>query len=366
MTKVLFLASPYKAPFIERMALDFKELDWEINIPNYESYAQYKQHPMFERISHRILGENSLSIVRNTDADLIYTDNAYYSTQAQLIDLIHGKHIPCIVHLRGDWWTEYWSWFEKHASTFRKRIYGTQSYLYQYFGLASAKTITPICRWLEKRVKHNLPFNHTEVVYQGIDPNLFQPNQYDGFQMQHPAVAIIQNHTIYPKVQGLLQFREVIKTMSSVHFYMTSGNRESWEHGYFPQVKEYFNGLSNLHYVENVTWPDGVRNMLGSCDVYCLPSGLDNCPTTILEAGLMEKPVVASNVGGIPELIQYGHTGLIIGNGDTQRWINAIKYLITNRKAANYLGDNGRRFVTEQFAWPKIAAQVERIIIKEA
>jgi glycosyltransferase involved in cell wall biosynthesis len=209
-------------------------------------------------------------------------------------------------------------------------------------------------------VKHHIPWKKTEVVYQGVDPTIFCNKKEKEFELEHPAVAIIQNHTIFTKVQGLLKFKRVIKKLNKLHFYITTGEKRGQT--YFPIIESELKGLNNVHFLENIFWPDGVRKLLSSCDIYVLASGLDACPTTVLEASLMEKPVIASYIGGVPEIILEGKTGWTVQNDDIQRWIEKIVLLIEDDHLKRLMGIEGRRWVKENFNWNKTAAQVETLL----
>jgi glycosyltransferase involved in cell wall biosynthesis len=211
-------------------------------------------------------------------------------------------------------------------------------------------------------VKHYLPWKPTEVVYQGVDPKLFYKEE--GFKLEHPAAAIIQNHTVYQKTLGLLAFRRVIERVPDVHFYIATGERRNQP--YFPLVEEKLVGLRNVHFLENVSWPEGVRKLLSACDMYILASGLDCCPTTVLEASLMEKPVLASKIGGVPEIVAEGETGWTLSNNDVQGWAEKISLLANDRSLSTLMGKKGRLWVSERFTWEKISHQVEEILTNVA
>ncbi|PYO38146.1 MAG: hypothetical protein DMD29_14165 [Gemmatimonadetes bacterium] len=61
------------------------------------------------------------------------------------------------------------------------------------------------------------------------------------------------------------------------------------------------------------------------------------------------KPVVATEVGGIPEIIQHGVTGLLVPPGDESALADAIGSLLENRAAAADMGQKARRDVAERF-----------------
>jgi glycosyltransferase involved in cell wall biosynthesis len=359
--KVLFLAAPFKSRFIERMTEFFSSaICWKMVISDYPPTKRRAKN-LKENITDRVLETKKLSqAAREFKPDVIYTDNLSYSGQAEIISYLARVRAPHILHLRGNWWTEYLAWYR--LASWNKRLRSTPFYFYYWYGIASSTLVTPICRWLERGVKHYLPWKPTEVVYQGVDPKLFYKEE--GFELEHPAAAIIQNHTVYPKTLGLLAFRRVIERVPDVHFYIATGERRNQP--YFPLVEEKLGGLGNVHFLEDVSWPEGVRRLLSACDMYILASGLDCCPTTVLEASLMEKPVLASKIGGVPEIVAEGETGWTLGNNDVQGWAEKIRLLANDRSLSALMGKKGRLWVSERFTWEKIGHQVEEILTNAA
>ena len=104
-----------------------------------------------------------------------------------------------------------------------------------------------------------------------------------------------------------------------------------------------------------MNYPDKVREFLDEIDVYGLISGLDMSPLTLQEAQLMKKPVLATNVGGIPELMKDKETGFLIEKGDHAEWIDKISLLLNDEKTRHQMGLSGRKFVEENFSWDIIA-----------
>ena len=68
----------------------------------------------------------------------------------------------------------------------------------------------------------------------------------------------------------------------------------------------------------------------------------------------MKKPVVATNVGGIPELMKNNETGFLINKGDFTTWIEKIELLVSNKEKRKTMGEEGRKFVEKKFNWDKI------------
>ncbi|MFX0132847.1 MAG: glycosyltransferase, partial [Candidatus Hodarchaeota archaeon] len=66
------------------------------------------------------------------------------------------------------------------------------------------------------------------------------------------------------------------------------------------------------------------------------------------------KPIIACNVGGIPEIVENNKTGYLIDNDDDE-WIDKIHYFLDNPKIAKTFGKNAREHVIEKFNWDTIA-----------
>lgn len=281
--------------------------------------------------------------------DIVYTDYPHYPVwYAKIHKCLSRRNVPVIAHLRGDWWTEFDSWISTSSNL--DKVFAVHRYYFTHMALGLADMVTPICRALDEIVLKHFPSKRTFVIPQGVDPSIFYKEQ--GIQLEHPNVCIIQNHTIFPKVKGLLEFARVTKDMPDVSFYISGGQPISQT--YESLVRDTFANSPNVHMLGKVDYPSGLRQLLSEADVYVLASGLDMCPTTVLEAALMERPVVASRVGGVPELILEGKTGYTIPNGDVLQWKTILRAILSDTKLAKRLGINAKHWVSENFSWNKI------------
>lgn len=90
-------------------------------------------------------------------------------------------------------------------------------------------------------------------------------------------------------------------------------------------------------------------------DVIVMASVREGLPYVLLEALALAKPVVATRVGGVPELIQDGETGLLVPPKHPERLAEAILYVLSHREEATRLGKRGRERVWQEFS-PKTMA----------
>jgi len=119
------------------------------------------------------------------------------------------------------------------------------------------------------------------------------------------------------------------------------------------------NGLNEL--VEFKGWVTGEekQHLLRTADVFILPSYYEGLPVSVLEAMSYGKPVIATSVGGIPEIVQQGFNGILNKPGDLKALLNAILYYINDREEIAKHGSNSFQIVKEYFPeaiMPKLEA----------
>src|SRR5207302_2739499 len=89
---------------------------------------------------------------------------------------------------------------------------------------------------------------------------------------------------------------------------------------------------------------------LGEVDALVLPSSIEGLPVVVLEAMKQAKPVIATPVGGTPELVVDGVTGTLVPPGDTAALADALAWLVDHPEPAARMGEAGRRRVAERFS----------------
>ncbi len=93
-----------------------------------------------------------------------------------------------------------------------------------------------------------------------------------------------------------------------------------------------------------------IPRILAMLDVFVLPSLSEGLSMAILEAMVAGKPVVATQVGGNPELVVDGETGFLVPPRDSQALAESMVVLLTNKKLAAQLAENGKRRAEGQFS----------------
>lgn len=105
-----------------------------------------------------------------------------------------------------------------------------------------------------------------------------------------------------------------------------------------------------------------LRMYLNAADVFVCPSlWQEPFGKVVIEANATEKPVVATNVGGLPEIVRDGENGLIIPPDNSNALSDAICYLLNNKKIARIMGKKGRAIVESNFSFEVISKKCQRV-----
>ena len=89
--------------------------------------------------------------------------------------------------------------------------------------------------------------------------------------------------------------------------------------------------FDNFKWLGRLEYPDNIRKFLETIDVYALITGMDLAPLTLKEAQLMEKPVIATNVGGNKEMMIDTKTGFLVKEGNADDIIQKLLKLLENK-----------------------------------
>jgi len=106
---------------------------------------------------------------------------------------------------------------------------------------------------------------------------------------------------------------------------------------------------------------EDIAEILAAADVVVLPSLSEGFPFVLLEALAMGCPVVASQVNGVPELIEDHKTGLLVPPRDPQALATAIREVLSDSTAASKMGAAGRAVVQERFTVDHMVANTTAI-----
>lgn len=106
---------------------------------------------------------------------------------------------------------------------------------------------------------------------------------------------------------------------------------------------------------------DDIPDLLAASDIFALPSRSEGLPLALLEAMSAGTPIIASAVGGIPEVVRDGETALLFPAGSAQDLASALLRLATDRELRSRLAENGRDLAQRRYSPEAMAAAYEAV-----
>lgn len=255
--------------------------------------------------------------------------------------------IPLFVLLRGHYWSEiiYAKQTLHRGPLVRATIWFRNRIAEKCF--SGATMILPICRYLVNVVREHHPLVPMEVFFEGINADHW--HYVSGMTLKHPCVGLLQDANWWGKTKEMLVLKKVLREMPDVTFYWAGDGP------YREKILSELNEFNNFVWLGRLEYPNKVREYLSEIDIYALVTGMDLAPLTLKEAQLMEKPVIATDVGGVSEMMSNDVTGFLVREGDYKDMIEKITELVKDKELAQRMGREGNAFVKEKFSWERIA-----------
>jgi len=126
--------------------------------------------------------------------------------------------------------------------------------------------------------------------------------------------------------------------------------RDSYEKGIdiLKKIEPKING--KIIFCTDMKWEDTMENLKAST-ILVIPSRMESIPQVIKEAFYLKIPIIATNVGGIPELIINNVTGILVPPNDSEILLKNINELLVDNEKAKKLSDSGYEFVMNNLTW---------------
>jgi len=134
------------------------------------------------------------------------------------------------------------------------------------------------------------------------------------------------------------------------------------EPAYKARMEEAINTAGIGSYVRILPFQAHLTPLLEQADAVLVCSRMEGLGRTCVEAMLMKKPVIGTNSGGIPELIEDGSTGLLYSPGDYLELADQIERLMDDAELRESLAVQGQRFAQETFTPQRFGGRFNQII----
>jgi glycosyltransferase involved in cell wall biosynthesis len=120
-------------------------------------------------------------------------------------------------------------------------------------------------------------------------------------------------------------------------------------------------GVADRVLLEGAVGQDDMPLYYREADVFCLPSFAEGVPVVLMEAMASGRPVVATRIAGIPELVEDGTSGLLVAAGNLSELVGALERLAAAPDLRAEMGVAGRKKIEESFDARRCAAQVAEV-----
>jgi glycosyltransferase involved in cell wall biosynthesis len=237
------------------------------------------------------------------------------------------------------------------ANMFMKRLAGLEKKTAE-----QATLIVAVSKYsAEKIVKHyNVSAAKIRVVPNGVDTERFKPEENSAETRKQfglrdePCVLFVGG--LVPRT-GLTYLVEAAKKIVK-----EKANAQILIVGDGPLRTPLNGAIGSAGLVDNFRFLGSLKDselpkIYNCADVFVLPSVQEGQGIVLLEAQASEVPVVAFGSGGVNEAVRDGKTGLLVKSGDTNGLAEVVIELLNNKPKRANLGQNGRRYVEENYTW---------------
>jgi glycosyltransferase involved in cell wall biosynthesis len=208
------------------------------------------------------------------------------------------------------------------------------------------------------------PKDKMTVIPSGVDTDRFLPLAGAGFKARlglpedGPLIGIVTRMRVRKGVEEFIRaFGQVRQTHSDAHAAIVG--EVDLDDGLQALVR----GLGLEKHLSLLGRRSDMPEVYSAFDVFVLSSHDEGMSNAILEAMAMEKPVVATDVGGTGEVVRHGHSGLLIPPKDPEALAAAINEMLAQPARAREMGRLGRRIVEDGFSAHAMVRQMERLYL---
>jgi glycosyltransferase involved in cell wall biosynthesis len=291
------------------------------------------------------------NLIRENDIDILNIhDGGAVSFIGRIAALITGKITISTIHIYAGEWGKRRLWFVLKEKFFE---YITRSLVKKYIAVSNARK--------EELIRKGINESKISVIQNGVDYGLFCNARNKGyfrkeFSINKPdtIIALIGHLGVEKGHIFFLESAKIILENNHAISFIIVGD------GYM--MDELIHKTREIGIEEHVIFTgfrNDMPNIMSSIDILVLPSINEGMPMVILEAMSASKPVVATNVGGIPEMIVDGKTGYLVPPCDVNRLAEAVIRLLNDPEKLKDFGNEGLKRVMMCFSANQMASKTQ-------
>ena len=283
-------------------------------------------------------------------ADVVHAQGAIHHGYVAL-----GSGRPAVITVHG-----VQSEDSKHQSSFYLRLRKwLVSRLVERYNLSHTRHLIAISRYVTSYFSQLLRSDiDVHYIPNAIDSNFFKLEDQAGGNTVLFAGRVIQRKRVLDLVQAFAQVAEQCPTAQL----RIAGEYQS-EKEYSEAIRTFIKS-AKLEQRVHLLGPLGEADVLqefARCDVLALPSAQETTPMVIAQAMAAAKPVVATPVGGVAEMVNDGQTGFLIDLGDITGQAKALTQILQNPALRTQMGNAGHQFAIENYRADSVARRTYEV-----
>lgn len=315
-------------------------------------------------------------LIRDTNPDLAHLQNFYHQLSPSILKEIKKYHLPVVftahdlkllcpnyqMFCRGEVCEKCKDHQYVHCavnrctkdSTAASLVSMAEMYLHQ--ALRSFDhidvIITPSAFYRNKFIEFGFSPDNTVHIPNFVDVQQYKPNSSsNGYVLYFGRLS---------KEKGILTLVKAMKSLKSIELYIVGdGPLRSEIEKYIEEA-----GMKNIKLL-GFKGGDELASLIQNCYLTVLPSeSYENAPMSVLEAMACGKPVIGADIGGIPELVQHGRTGLVFEPKNSEQLSEQLHDLYANPRKAIDMGKEARRRAERDFDKEEHFEKIDRIYKK--
>ncbi len=294
-----------------------------------------------------------MSIVRDTiDADLVHGHTWYAAMAGFMGKMLYGIPFVSTVHslepLR--------PWKEEQLG----RSYHLTAWI-EKVALEAADRVIAVSTQSKGEILANFPIpeERIRVIHNGIDLKVWKHSQAvatrKAFGIDGDYILFVGRTSRQKGMVHLLEAMKYVDPGVRLVCCTSAPDTKEIEEEIAAKVKE----TPRCLWINTLLREEQYIELYSNCVSFACPSVYEPFGIINLEAMACERPVVASAVGGIPEVVVPEKTGFLVPPGDAKALADALNRVLRNRDMARQFGLAGRKRVEDHFSWTSIAAKTK-------
>ena len=211
----------------------------------------------------------------------------------------------------------------------------------------------------EKLTKKGLDGKKLEVIPNGVDISeyVISAEQINSIKRKYSLdgkFVVMFSGSVTPR-KGVIHLIKAVERLNNPEVLLLIVGNLEVDKDYAKMVMDYARRKKlNVKFTGFVPYED-LKALYAACDVFVLPSFEEGFGLVLTEALASGKPLIGSNVGGIPMQIKDGWNGFLVEPGNVEQLAGQIGYLFGNEEERTKMGNNSRKLAEEGFDWSNIS-----------